>query len=282
MIEAGQDFQEKVEGYTFTYPGARIVVYREVDLPEPFEHHAYERVSEHTFRAPQEAKSEAGFRQWVNEKIESVAGAVASLGNNGGQVELFPADLLQPGIYQYEGRPSTHAYLVASPCLRDGDIRTELLDLAQGRVTGSSSISAQALTPFTGILSLLQKKAFSEHVPADNSRRTLDCFRGCLLGGAVGDAIGACVEKMSLKQVRACFGPAGIRDYTPNYGRLGAVTWHTQMALFTGKGLLRADVRGKHKGICHPPSVVRHAYLRWLLTQGEMPPEETASYIRDG
>jgi ADP-ribosyl-[dinitrogen reductase] hydrolase len=40
------------------------------------------------------------------------------------------------------------------------------------------------------------------------------------------------------------------------------------MTLFTVEGLIRARVRGRSKGICHPPSVVRHAYLRWLHTQG--------------
>ncbi len=40
------------------------------------------------------------------------------------------------------------------------------------------------------------------------------------------------------------------------------------MTLFTVEGLIRARIRGRAKGICHPPDVVRHAYLRWLWTQG--------------
>lgn len=43
----------------------------------------------------------------------------------------------------------------------------------------------------------------------------------------------------------------------------------TQMMLFTAEGLLRAYVRDVERGICHPPSVIHHALLRWLLTQGE-------------
>ena len=34
-------------------------------------------------------------------------------------------------------------------------------------------------------------------------------FRGCLLGGAVGDALGAPVEFMSLEEIRTRFGPRG-------------------------------------------------------------------------
>jgi ADP-ribosylglycohydrolase len=49
------------------------------------------------------------------------------------------------------------------------------------------------------------------------------------------------------------------------------ITDDTQMTLFTAEGLLRAWVRQSTKGICHPPSVIHHAYLRWLLTQGERP-----------
>lgn len=96
-------------------------------------------------------------------------------------------------------------------------------------------------------------------------------YRGCLLGGAVGDALGAPVEFMSLAEIRAQFGPGGIRDYAPAYGLIGAITDDTQMTLFTAEGLLRSHNRAIQKGITHTPTVVYHAYLRWLETQGEHP-----------
>ncbi len=95
--------------------------------------------------------------------------------------------------------------------------------------------------------------------------------RGCLLGGAVGDALGAPVEFMSHSQILAQFGPSGIRDFAPVYGLTGAITDDTQMTLFTAEGLIRANVRYSARGICHPPTVIHHAYLRWLKTQGESP-----------
>lgn len=97
-------------------------------------------------------------------------------------------------------------------------------------------------------------------------------YLGCLLGGAVGDALGAPVEFLSLAEIRLQFGPAGVRDYAPAYGRVGAITDDTQMTLFTAEGLLRAAVRRSNRGICHPTSVIHHAYLRWLKTQGYDPP----------
>jgi len=99
----------------------------------------------------------------------------------------------------------------------------------------------------------------------------LQRFRGCLLGGAVGDALGAPVEFLTHREIVAQFGERGIRDFAPAYGRLGAVTDDTQMTLFTAEGLIRAAVRLANKGICHPASVVHHAYVRWLDTQGEKP-----------
>jgi len=96
-------------------------------------------------------------------------------------------------------------------------------------------------------------------------------FLGCLLGGAVGDALGAPVEFMSRAEIISRFGPKGITNYAPAYGGLGTITDDTQMTLFTAEGLLRACVRHAFRGISHMPSVVAHAYLRWLLTQGERP-----------
>ncbi len=92
--------------------------------------------------------------------------------------------------------------------------------------------------------------------------------RGCLLGGAVGDALGAPVEFLSATEIVARHGDGGIRDFVPAYGRLGAITDDTQMSLFTAEGLIRAMVRYADRGICHPPTVVHRAYLRWAKTQG--------------
>lgn len=94
-----------------------------------------------------------------------------------------------------------------------------------------------------------------------------DRMVACMLGGAIGDAMGAGVEFMSLAEIRRRFGAAGITGYVPAYGRLGAITDDTQMTLFTTEGMIRSWVRGRSKGIHHAPSVVRHAYLRWLATQ---------------
>lgn len=97
-------------------------------------------------------------------------------------------------------------------------------------------------------------------------------FVGCLLGGAVGDALGAPVEFMKHNQIKKSYGDDGIRDFARAYGRTGAITDDTQMTLFTAEGAIRAIIRGTLKGICDPHEVMRRAYLRWYITQGEIPP----------
>lgn len=91
-----------------------------------------------------------------------------------------------------------------------------------------------------------------------------------LLAGAMGDSLGAEVEFASLDEIRRAY-PHGIIDLPPHDGIVGAITDDTQMTLFTAEGLIRAAVRAKARGICHVPSVVHHALLRWYRTQGSTP-----------
>jgi ADP-ribosyl-[dinitrogen reductase] hydrolase len=96
-----------------------------------------------------------------------------------------------------------------------------------------------------------------------------DRMRGCLLAGAVGDALGAPVEFLNRAEIISRFGPLGIRDYVSAYGLLGAITDDTQMTLFTADGLLRSLIAGGGSKPASPVENLCHAYLRWLLTQGE-------------
>jgi ADP-ribosylglycohydrolase len=93
--------------------------------------------------------------------------------------------------------------------------------------------------------------------------------RGCLLGGAVGDALGAPVEFDSLDEIREKHGPDGVRAYARSSGggpTYGAITDDTQMTLFTVEGLIRAGVR-TDRGIGFTLELVHAAYDRWLDTQ---------------
>jgi ADP-ribosylglycohydrolase len=89
--------------------------------------------------------------------------------------------------------------------------------------------------------------------------------RGCLLGGALGDAVGADIEFLSWPRIQAEHGPDGLTD-APS-GPL-EFTDDTQMTLFTAEGLLRMVSRGFDRGMADESAVLDHAYNRWLRTQG--------------
>jgi ADP-ribosylglycohydrolase len=114
-----------------------------------------------------------------------------------------------------------------------------------------------------------QVKIMSTDKPTPTEVNLRSRFRGCLLGGAIGDALGAPVEFSTIESIRAQYGPEGITDFDVAYGRRGAITDDTQMTLFTAEGLMRADARYRSRGICKVAGVVHQAYLRWLQTQGE-------------
>jgi len=110
-----------------------------------------------------------------------------------------------------------------------------------------------------------------ERVTGDPAERNSEeHFSGCLFGGAVGDALGAPLEFMSLDQIRATFGSEGLTDFVEAYGKRGAITDDTQMTMFTAEGLLRGYCRWSHRGIASAAGMAHHAYLRWLKTQGQM------------
>lgn len=90
-------------------------------------------------------------------------------------------------------------------------------------------------------------------------------LRSCLLGGAIGDALGRPLENLSLSEIREQYGPDGLRDLSPL-----TITDDTQMTLFSFEGLLDAE---KDEEMA---SVYR-AYRRWLATQEQSTPASDAT-----
>src|SRR5438105_3125646 len=100
-----------------------------------------------------------------------------------------------------------------------------------------------------------------------------DAVAGCLLGGAVGDALGAVVEFASIDAIRHRYGPAGLLEFPPDGGR---ITDDTQMTLFTAEGLIRARRRFETRRVDHAGDELWWAYRRWLATQ-ELGPDRSAA-----
>lgn len=72
----------------------------------------------------------------------------------------------------------------------------------------------------------------------------LDQFKGCLLGGAAGDALGYAVEFMSFDRIIKRYGPNGITEYAPDHG-IAIFSDDTQMTLFTANAILLAVAEGE-------------------------------------
>ncbi|GGU02296.1 hypothetical protein GCM10010272_54360 [Streptomyces lateritius] len=104
-------------------------------------------------------------------------------------------------------------------------------------------------------------------------------IRGCLLGGAIGDALGNPIEFLSLAAIRRTYGDLGVTGMVPDEeGVTGRVTDDTQMTLFTAEGLMRAHARAFAKGIGGAEvGCVQQAYRRWLDTQNYPSPPARAS-----
>ena len=101
------------------------------------------------------------------------------------------------------------------------------------------------------------------------SRSNLDRVRGCLFGGAVGDALGYPVEFMGESQIFAHFGKNGICGYEldPKTGK-ALISDDTQMTLFTATGILVGNTRGNLRGIMGPLwSYAAQHYEDWIRTQ---------------
>lgn len=99
--------------------------------------------------------------------------------------------------------------------------------------------------------------------------------RGCLLGGAIGDALGAPVEFWSRDKINRHTNGCGVREYLPvSFGHasgVGLVTDDTQMTLFIAEGIIRGRVR-EDRGLGFTVAVTHHAMLRWLDTQTHRAP----------
>lgn len=109
-----------------------------------------------------------------------------------------------------------------------------------------------------------------------------DRYLGCMIGGAIGDALGAPVQFMGREEIHQNFGSLGITRFESAFGGVGRFTACTQMALFTAEGLLRGWVRNPDKSGGFYLAEVACAYLRWLATQGERPRLGGAEHCREG
>ena len=94
-----------------------------------------------------------------------------------------------------------------------------------------------------------------------------ELYRGCLLGLAVGDAMGFTVDSRSWREIQEDYGPNGLLGYDLVNG-YADVTSYTQLAAFTCNGLLLGLTRGQVQGRMAP--FVKYIALsdrEWSMSQ---------------
>lgn len=111
-----------------------------------------------------------------------------------------------------------------------------------------------------------------------------DKFAGCLLGGAVGDALGYPVEFLKLDDIIEEYGKDGIKEHKLYNGK-ALISDDTQMTMYTACGLLKGYTRFATRGIMGDwAEYVHRAYLDWWHTQFEVygkPVELGACWLRN-
>ncbi len=90
---------------------------------------------------------------------------------------------------------------------------------------------------------------------------------GCILGLAIGDAMGYTVDSRSWEDIRSDYGPGGLRGYDLVNG-YADVSSHTQLAAYTGCGLLAGLTRGQMYGRMAPfIRYIAQAQKEWSAIQ---------------
>jgi ADP-ribosylglycohydrolase len=93
----------------------------------------------------------------------------------------------------------------------------------------------------------------------------LNRVKGCLIGLAAGDALGAPVEFLSLEEIKEKYGKTGIGDYDVWDGYTpGSYTDDTQLSIATAKGCLSARYNLLREGEARSQECMYKSYLEWL------------------
>ena len=110
------------------------------------------------------------------------------------------------------------------------------------------------------------------------NKKNKDRALGCLVGGAIGDALGYAVEFESWPSIRTMYGPKGITRYPLSPSGKALISDDTQMSLFTANGILVGMTRGCTRGVMgRIDTYCNFTYVDWLHTQERSEPTHDCS-----
>ncbi|MFF0631849.1 ADP-ribosylglycohydrolase family protein [Nocardia sp. NPDC004151] len=106
-----------------------------------------------------------------------------------------------------------------------------------------------------------------------------DTVRGCLFGGAIGDALGAPIETMLLPNIQQRYGNQGVTGEGGGYK--GRISDETQLTLFTMEALIRS-ARVRARGNAAAVGMIQENLLVWLRGQGQAAVPEQPVPLQSG
>ena len=99
--------------------------------------------------------------------------------------------------------------------------------------------------------------------------RKINYYKGCLLGGALGDALGYPIEFDSIAKIKQTYGERGLQRPVTDESGKALISDDTQMTLFAANGLIAGHYRGLMRGVGGDPDYHTYSALEdWLATQG--------------
>ncbi len=99
------------------------------------------------------------------------------------------------------------------------------------------------------------------------NKHKLSNYKGCLLGGAIGDALGYPVEFMELRKINKLYGKEGIKTLKNGENGQAQISDDTQMTLFTADGLLKSIGENFRSSRLPDINIIHDSYKNWLETQ---------------
>ncbi len=111
---------------------------------------------------------------------------------------------------------------------------------------------------FTGIEKDINDKLIDKH--------KISNYAGCLLGGAIGDAMGAPLEFLDERQIKERYGENGLH-YLRKRGQSYKFTDDTQMSIFTTKGLAESYLKTGRLDTEPDYDILYDSYQKWYMTQ---------------
>ncbi|MBQ9245088.1 ADP-ribosylglycohydrolase family protein [bacterium] len=98
------------------------------------------------------------------------------------------------------------------------------------------------------------------------NKHNIDNYEGCVIGGAIGDALGNPVEFDRLSTIKRIYGKNGITDLETVNGK-ALITDDTQMTIYTADGLIKSAIKEFDENKIPDMKQVYSSYRDWLNTQ---------------